>query len=278
MSLFLNRSKLKIIFSLLIVVMLGILAFTLPIGASPTADCEQFGTGYISPLSSLSISFTCTQDSTVYFGACDSGNVPDDDLFNITFNGAVVSTNSFGGGREYVSIGTASAAAGSNTATLNSLNTTPFPPATYSFAISSDQGAVSNYLVSWCGVDYSSSSACSVAVPVFTQDKAPSAGTLELRVQFGNMNRPEGYTIQTWDVYEGQQINNDTAVVPAPQYVRVWWQPDGSTEWYLLTSQYWTGDGTTKSEFGVSCGVSSPSYHTSFASAIEASKVPTLNQ
>ncbi len=118
-------------------------------------------------------------------------------------------------------------------------------------------------------------STCDKQVPVFTTDTAPTGGTLEFHALFGELGRVEGITLRVWDVTAGQQINNDKVAVHAPKWVRVWWQPDGDPTWYLLPSQYWSGDGTVASEYGVSCGNASvPTYHTSFGRAIPESQVP----
>lgn len=256
------------------------------IQAAPTkaggGDCRALNRGNLTPLDSLDIDFTCGASTTVYFGACDSGNVPNDDLFNITFMGSEVSNNYYLGDFELVNVGQAQAAAGAQIATLNSLNTTPFPPATYSYAISPDQSEVTSYLAAWCGTDFTgtdpSITGCLRSFPVFTTDTAPSAGTLKLNVLFGTMNREEGATYKTWNVTAGQRINNDMVTIPTPRWVRLWWQPTGSTTWYLLPSQYWLGDGTPASEYGLTCGTDNgPSYHTSFANAIPASEVPAFH-
>ncbi|MCP5094924.1 MAG: CSLREA domain-containing protein, partial [Chloroflexi bacterium] len=116
---------------------------------------------------------------------------------------------------------------------------------------------------------------CNRMVPVFTTDGAPTDGTLEFHVLFGELGRVEGYTKKVWNVAAGQQISNDLVDVSAPKWVRLWWRPDGDSMWYLLPSQYWVGDGTVASEYGVSCGTDPvPSYHTSFANAIPESQVP----
>lgn len=268
-----------------LVLFVGLLAFvalgTQHATAAPAATCSAFGRGGISDLSSLVIPFECDTVQTVYFGVCDSGSVINDDWFNIVFNGAVVSSNSYQNGIETVTIGNGQASVGSNTATLNSLSI-GVGEATYSYAISPDQNAVARNLALYCGVDYAGTSslgACSRAVPLFTTDTAPSNGKLVMNVQFGEFSRQEGITVRTWSVSKGERINNQTGIVTAPQYVRVWWQAEGSTEWYLLTSQYWQGDGTVKSEYGVDCNSSGvPSYHTSFESAIAESSVPRLKQ
>lgn len=246
--------------------------------AATNQTCSAFDYGSILDLSSLGVQFECDTEQVVYFGVCDSGDVPNDDLFNIVFNNSVATFNTFTGGLETATIGSGVASAGLNTATLNSLTTTQYPPATYSYAIAPTQGAVAAYLSGACGVDYGGTTPlgiCDRSVPLFTVDVAPSAGKLVMNVQFGQFSRQEGITVRAWNVVKGQRINNDIGIVPAPQYVRVWWQPTGSTEWYLLPSQYWQGDGTTKSEYGIDCKSSVvPSYHTSFELAIPESDVP----
>lgn len=276
----------KVIALMFVFTILAVVATTIPIKASSAGCTEVKSTGGIPDLSSADFTFDCTSTETVYFGACDSGNVPRDDYFQVVFQGKLVSRNRFAGNQEFVGIGQAQAPVGSNVATLVSVSTTQFPPATYSLAVSTDRQAVIDYLVQpqYCGADVTATSfedvanGCERAVPLFTTDAAPANGTLEMRVQFGEQNRTEGYNVRTWQVIKGKQINNESGIVPAPKWVRVWWQPAGESDWYLLPSQYWAGSGTTASEYGVSCdnkGV--PSYHTSFANAIHQSEVPLLN-
>lgn len=262
---------------------IAVITLTLIVGVLPTlaggADCTATGDGGIPVLSSLAIDFECAEDSVVYFGACDSGGVPNDDLFNITYMGSVVSNNIFVSGSEYVNIGQAQAAAGSHQAVLNSLNASPATPATYSFALSTDRGFVANYLANFCGADFAGTAApsCLKTVPVFTEDTAPTDGTIRVDVQYGEMNREEGWTVGTFELSAGQRLNNATVSVPAPKYVRVWWQAEGSDTWDLLPSQYWTGSGTLASEYGVSCDEKAvPSYHTSFGSAVPDTLVPSV--
>ena len=127
--------------------------------------------------------------------------------------------------------------------------------------IESDSGGIGN--------------SCNKKVPLFTADSAPTDGTLEFHVLYGEFARKEGISLHVWDVSAGQQINNEEVTVRAPKWVRIWWQPDGDANWYLLPSQYWSGDGTVLSEYGVSCSDANvPSYHTSFANAIPESDVP----
>lgn len=250
-------------------------------GAAPQADCEAFSSGSITALTSLNFNFTCAADATVYFGACDSGGVPNDDLFTIVYGGTVVSRNAYHSGLEYVDVGQAQTTAGSNTATLNSTNTTPYPPATYTYAVSSDKATVETYLQTYCGTDYVTGalpSTCQYGprnVPVFTMDAAPSDGTLEFRIMIGNEDAREvSGLMHSWDIVAGQQINNDMVTnLPSPRYARLYWQPEGESTWYFLPSQYWHGAGTKASEYGISCVPGAmPSYHTSFGSAIPASE------
>lgn len=278
----------KKVVAILFVFMVIAVAFAVaPTEASSTGCSDVMMTGDIPDLSSKDFSFDCMTSEVVYFGACDSGNVPRDDYFEVVYQGHLVSRNRFADGKEFVGIGQAVTAVGANVATLVSTSKTPFPPATYSFAMSTDRQAVIDYLVQpqYCGEDVTATSfedlgeGCLRAVRLFTTDAAPSSGKLEMRVQYGEQNRAEGYTVREWTVTKGKQINNESGMVPAPKWVRVWWQPSDGSDWYLLPSQYWMGDGTTDSEYGVSCndkGV--PSYHTSFSDAIHESDVPLLDQ
>ena len=257
----------------LLVILIG---QVVPIGAAPL-DCDTSATGGIDNLSSLDVNFNCVAESTVYFGACDSGNILDD-FFHITYNGNIVASNQINGSQETISIGSATVVAGSHMATLVSLNNSPAIPATYSYAISSDLSAVENYMHLNCGADFAGltpGAGCNKTVPVFTSDAAPSNGTLEFRVLFGNEDsREDAQLHRVWNVSAGQQINNDTVSnLAAPRWARLWWQPEGDSGWYLLTSQYWNSDGTTASEYGLSCFGAQPSYHTSFASAVAESDV-----
>jgi hypothetical protein len=275
----------RIVIVLFVLLTLGLFASQASLtAAGPGGDCNAFGIGSIPDLTSLAISFTCAAEATVYFGACDSGSVPNDDLFEITYEGQAVSFNLYSGGSELVNIGSALVPAGSHTASLNSLSTTPFPPATYTYAISSDKAAVESTLFdpNTCGADISSgpiTSTCSFGprnVPVFTQDAAPTNGTLEFRIMLGNEDsRQVSGLMMEWDIVAGQQLNNVMVPdLPAPRYARLWWQPADSADWYMLTSQYWHGDGTTDSEYGIECAMGAqPSYHTSFASAVPESAV-----
>lgn len=269
-------------FLVLSILLLVVAVLAATVSASPTADCEAFQTGGIAPLSSLEIAFTCQQEATVYFGVCDSGSVPNDDEFNISFNSNIVASNWYSGGQEYAYMGSSLAAAGSHSAVLNSLNIA-VGDATFSYGISTDLSAISAYLQGACGADFGGTAniggQCVRNVPLFTTDTAPTNGKVSFNVQFGEMSRREGRTLKTWDIKAGERINNSTVPVPAPQYVRVWWQPEGDSEWYLLTSQYWQGDGTTASEYGVDCSLDGvPSYHTSFANAVPEAEVPLLTQ
>lgn len=255
-----------------------------PLDAAPVADCSAFLKGDIEDLTSANIDFTCAEANTVYFGACDSGGVPNDDRFNITLNGQVVSYNAFVESQEFVSIGSVDLSAGAHTAVLNSLTTTAFPPATFSYAISSDSDEVSAYLGNYCGTDFGGTGVPSLCeygprnVPVFAADVAPSNGTLEFRIMLGNEDsRESSGLMMSWELTAGQYVNNEMVYnLPSPRWARLWWQPEGESAWYLLPSQYWTGDGTTKSEYGIECLPSDqPSYHTAFAKAVPASDVCT---
>jgi hypothetical protein len=268
-------------------VLLAVSIVVLPVRAmtarAAPSDCALAAdTGAIPALTSLTINFNCATAGLVYFAACDSGGVANDDLFTITVNNAVVSSNRYENDIEFVSMGSLQLPAGPNTAVLNSVNDTPFPPATYSYAIASDAAQVQAYVEEFCGADFggfnSTVTGCGATFPVFTTDTAPTAGELRLDVQFGSFNREEGQTWRVWSLKAGERVNNDTVSIPAPNYVRLWWKPAGGTQWFLLPSQYWTGagDGTIKSEYGLACGGATPSYHTSFSRAIPDSNVPLL--
>lgn len=269
--------------TLIILVALLVLAFSASqlVYAQQNADCTTIDSGDMTPLTSISVPLTCEADQIVYFGACDSGPVPNDDEFEMVFNGAVVSRNGFVDGREYVDIGSALVTAGEHEVTLRNL-ANRIPYATYTYAISTDRQMVEATMREQCGADFvgigiPTIAGCLRSVPVFTEDTAPSAGRVELRVQYGEMARVEGYLLRSWTLEEGERINNDYALVNAPKYVRVWWQPEGNSTWFLLPSQYWQGGTTLASEYGVSCdnkGV--PSYHTSFANAISETAVPAV--
>jgi hypothetical protein len=272
---------------ILLGVLLAIAVVALPMRAmtarAAPADCALAAdTSAIDALTSLQIDFNCATGGTVFFATCDSGGVANDDLFNITVNGTVVSYNYYSGDIEFVSMGSMQLAAGANTAVLNSINDTPFPPATYSYAISSSAAEVQAYVTAFCGVDFggfnSTVTGCGATFPVFTTDTAPTAGELRLNIQYGEFNREEGQTWKTWTLQAGERVNNDPVTIAAPNYVRLWWKPAGGTQWFLLPSQYWTGagDGTIKSEYGLACGGATPSYHTSFSRAIPDSSVPHL--
>jgi hypothetical protein len=123
----------------------------------------------------------------------------------------------------------------------------------------------------------SASNGCQQDVPIYTTDVAPSDGELVFGTQFGSEDHRRDTTIiKWWSVSAGQQINNFViSNVPAPRWARLWWQPDDEFDWYLLPSQYWQGDGTAASLYGVSCKPAvQPSYHTSFSSAIPEDRLP----
>ena len=264
--------KIFVVLFVLCLMAVGVVAQT----SAQSGDCTAFETGSIPMLSSLDISFNCTQDTTVYVGVCDSGNVPNDDLFDVYFGGQMTSYNYYISGEEWTVLGEIQAAAGDNMAVMHSLNTTPYPPATYSYAISPEAGEVVNYLQAYCGADWQGigpgiSASCAASLPVFTTDKAPTDGTLEFHVLFGNEGaRTDEIVFYAWDVKAGEQINQKwISNLPSPRYGRLWWNPDGTNDWYLLTSQYWQGGGTLADQYGISCQNDPlPSYHTSFASAV----------
>ncbi len=133
---------------------------------SAANDCSASDHGEITPLSSLTINFTCSADTTVYFAVCDSGREPDD-LFNITYMGGVVAYNAYSNSVELLSIGQANVSAGAQIATLNSLTDTSDPPATYAYAISSDLSQVNEYLGFWCGGDLAGQRSGSIRGLVF---------------------------------------------------------------------------------------------------------------
>jgi hypothetical protein len=122
----------------------------------------------------------------------------------------------------------------------------------------------------------SASYGCQQNVRVFTTDTAPSDGILVFKTQFGASDHRRDTTAQMWwDVTAGQRINDVIHNVPAPRWARLWWYPDGQGDWYFLPSQYWQGDGTAASWYGVSCKPAvQPSYHTSFSSAIREDRLP----
>ncbi len=260
-----------------------VLAFmTTPTNAQSNGDCEAFESSSIPNLTSTNISFTCSDVKPVYFGICDSGGVPDDDLFVIKYNNTVVTANYFQGGEEFVTIDSAQTTAGNNDASLESVNAGRVAPATFSYAISPDRNKVVNYLRDFCGDDFGGTAppgSCPYGprdVPVFTEDAAPANGQLQFRVLLGNENsRQSASLMQSWEIVAGQQLNNlYVHNLLNPRWARLWWQPEGSSSWYLLPSQYWFGDGTTKSEYGIECATGpQPSYHTAFAKGIPESDV-----
>lgn len=275
------KTKLFLSLSLLVSVLL------FAVQAGPTyagsSDCYATGTGGFTPLGTLSFDYTCSTAQTVYFGVCDSGGVPNDDLFDIKTGGLLVSYNYYVNSiHEYTVMSQYQAPAGTNTAVITSLNTTPYPPATYSYISSTDPNDIPTYLSGVCGVDWKGigpgpNVGCDTNVNIFTTDAAPSDGTLEFHVLLGNEGAfGDEIHFATITVSEGEQLNNVTIPnLPAPRYMRLWWQPAGSSDWSLLTTQYWHGGGSLADEFGISCnGVSpQPSYHTSFASAVPESDV-----
>ena len=272
------KAKLSILTTLLLSVFFFAAQAAPPIHAT-TADCYTAASGGFPHLGSITFDFTCSQPQTVYFGVCDSGNVPYDDLFDVRIDGLLVSRNYYNNiTDEYTVMSRYEATAGTTTATVRSLSNSNYPPATYSYVASSDPNDIEPYLRAYCGVDWKgiaspSGATCSTTVHIFTQDTAPSDGTLEVHVLLGNEGSfADEQVWATIDISDGEQLNNmPVPNMPSPRYVRVWWQPDGSTDWSLLTTQYWQGGGSLADEYGVSCqGVAGgqPSYHTAFANTI----------
>ena len=273
------------IFGIVAVFISAIITFNISVNADINSDCSAFNTGSINDYGSLNVPFSCSQTNggvTVYFGVCDSGSVANDDLFNFTFNGSVVSSNRYDSNRELVTIGTAVVGDGGHSALVQSVSSNSTPPATYGYGLSTSYGAVVNFLQLYCGSDIlnpavTASSDCVRILPVRTEGEAPTNGVLKLMVQYGTSNYPEGYTLGYWTLQAGQYLNNAPVHVPAPQYARLWWQPEGTNDWYLLPSQYWHNTGTLASEYGAACIDGLPSYHTGFDRMIHTSAIPILN-
>ena len=122
----------------------------------------------------------------------------------------------------------------------------------------------------------SASEGCQQNVPIFTTDTAPSDGILVFKTQFGADDHRRDTTSQKWwTVIAGQRIDDVIHNIPAPRWARLWWHPEYDSHWYFLPSQYWQGDGTAASLYGVSCKPAvQPSYHTSFSSAIREDQLP----
>lgn len=277
------KAKLYLLVSLLVAALVFAAQAGPTYASASAADCYAAGTGGIPVLTSLDFDFTCSAAQTVYFGVCDSGGVPNDDLFDVRANGLLVSYNYYPNATdEYTVMSQFQASAGVNTAVMNSLNASPAIPATYSYVVSSDPNDVPAYLSTYCGTDWKGigpgpNVSCDTNINIFTTDVAPSDGTLEFHVLLGNeASFGDEISFASISVSAGQQLNNVTIPnVPSPRYMRLWWQPAGSSDWSLLTTQYWHGGGSLADEFGVSCNVSGPqpSYHTSFASAVPQSEV-----
>lgn len=267
--------KKRFLFIGALVVFMMLVANLAFVTAGPAADCDSVASSDMPNLSSQGINFNCAAALPVYFGVCDSGAEPMDDLFQIEFGGGIVTNNFFVDTNEYFVLGTAQSSAGVNSATLRSVNNSPVTPATFSYAISSDSGVVVDYLSQYCGADFQgpglpTGAGCLRNVPVFTTDKAPTSGTLEFRIMLGNEDsREDSILLKTWSITAGQQLNNALVTnVHGTRYARVYWHPDGG-EWSMLTSQYFHNEGTKNDEYGIDCRYAAqPSYHTSFASAL----------
>ncbi|MDX1616708.1 MAG: SdrD B-like domain-containing protein [Candidatus Promineifilaceae bacterium] len=98
-------------------------------GALQTADCVAEGSGSLENLGSLDVRFSCAAPQQVYFGVCDPGDFFG--TFELIYQDSQVAFNSFDGQIQNVHIGWADAAAGLNTATLNSTNVTEVPEYRY---------------------------------------------------------------------------------------------------------------------------------------------------
>ena len=273
------KSRLLIFVSVFVALFVLVGQFRSLHASTSTADCYQAGSG---GSYSFDFDFTCADAQTVYFGVCDSGPVLDD-FFEIAYKGSVVGANIIVGNDEIITVGSGSSDAGANTATLNVLLAPDGAP-TWSYAVSSAQSDVEAYLSANCGGDIggfvpvstSNISTCQNNVALFTEDGAPTDGTLEFHILLGNEGaRGDEQIMMTWDLTEGAQINNAPLTdLPSPRYARVWWQPDGASDWYMLSSQYWSsGSWSTDQEYGITCNDPQPSYHTSFANAVPESDV-----
>ncbi|MEM7802083.1 MAG: hypothetical protein AAF633_23015, partial [Chloroflexota bacterium] len=216
--------------------------FTQQAEAATAATCQNFGSGSIQELTSIEISVFCNTASTVYFGVCDSGSAQDD-LFTLTLNEGE-SINFFEGERERVSVGIATVPGfGFYTAVLTSISRTD--PATPFYAISTDLTQVQNFLFIGCGVDYTGIGyICSRPINIYVDGAVPEAGELYLMGRFGELNRYEGIRFLTIKAEAGAVVNNIVGVGRGPTYIRLWWQPTGSENYYLLPSQYWESGGS----------------------------------
>lgn len=116
-------------------------------------DCNASGSGRFLNNPGPTISFTCAAPSIVYFGICDDGPLPEDDLLSITFGGRVVSRNDYANGVEIVVIGSGQSEAGSNSAIIERLNFIENDYATYAYAVSADPQEVESALAPVCGAD-----------------------------------------------------------------------------------------------------------------------------
>ena len=137
-----------IIFSVVALFISSIVTFNMvSLRASTNTNCEAFNTGSINDYASLNVTFTCTQPTqTVYFSVCDSGSVANDDLFNMSFNNSVVSSNRYDNNRELVTVGSMSVNSGSHSVIVQSISAGGDPPATYGYAVSPSYSAVVNFL------------------------------------------------------------------------------------------------------------------------------------
>lgn len=240
--------------------------------------------GDVPSLGEKTMIFDCEVEDYVYVGICDVGGDRPDDLFQVRYSdGYIASENGVDpNGRETVDVNLIYLRSGKNTVTVNSVSDSGFAP--YYLVMGGSAAEVGYRLLNNCGYDYvgegfdynsSNPDSCAVDIQVFMEDAAPSAGKIIVTYQYGTLNRPEGIMRASTIAADSERIDWKVNV-PAPKWLRVWWQPANQTSWYLLPSQYWQGDGTSESEYGVWCADDDqlPSYHTAFDRAIPASDVP----
>ena len=233
-----------------------------------------------------SFNLNCDRPTTLYVGVCDIGGDRPDDLFQVNgADGTLLSQNGVDeNGRETVTIKQVQLQAGFNQLTLKSRSASGYAP--YLLIAREDPAALGFQLLNGCGYDYvgegrntpGPDGSCNVDIQIFMTDPAPSAGKVIVTYQYGQLNRPEGILRASTIVAAGERIDWKVNV-PAPKWIRVWYQPVGSTTWQLLPAQYWQGDGNPTSEFGVWCADDGnlPSYHTSFSKGIPAGNVPLFD-
>ncbi|MEM7802945.1 MAG: hypothetical protein AAF633_27390 [Chloroflexota bacterium] len=276
----------KILLPSLFIVGLGLFAiFLFPADASAqSGSCGSlYSQSDLPSLGEKSLTLNCDADEYVYIGICDVGGDRPDDLFQVRYSdGFIASQNGVDPhGRETVDINLLYLREGKNTITINSVSDSGYAP--YLLAMGGSASEIGYRLLSGCGYDYVGegftnqfdSDTCRVDIQVFMEDAAPESGKVIVTYQYGELNRPEGIMRASTIVSAGERVDWKVNV-PAPKWLRVWYQPSGSTTWYLLPSQYWQGTGTPDSEYGIWCADDDqlPSYHTSFDKRIPASDVP----